>query len=633
MATPGSGDVGNGGPNGAGDKFTPAQKKKLKQKQRKEARRAERDAIEQARRGPSSLSKPSPAEIEGVEIEYVSAPLDFELPGAAPGIKAEAGSEDMPVDEPATAGLGSSSLKQEEADAGTAPSTAAEEDPAAELARIMQRFGRVEDMLGTSGAEADEAEERNGGAADGRGDGEAQEQDPGSSDEEGGEAQLSKKKLRAASRLKVAELKQACARPDVVEIWDVTAADPKLLVHLKGYRNTVPVPRHWSQKRAYLQGKRGIEKAPFQLPDFIEATGIGEMRQAYLEKAETQKLKSKARERMQPKMGKLDIDYQVLHDAFFKYQNKPRLSKLGELYYEGKEFEADIKHATPGVLSEDLQKALGIDPGMPPPWLIHMQRYGPPPSYPSLRIPGLNSPIPAGAQFGYHQGGWGKPPVDEEGRPVYGDVFGEQAAEEAEEEEVPSVVVHWGEMEEEEEEEETSSEEEEEEEGGSGGEVDDSASLADGLASVASGLASTLPSGIDTPSEIDLRKGKDTGPRQLYTVLEQTAATGGAGVIMGSDHTYVLPGAGEKKLSIAAQKRLEALRREVPSDLDVAIDPAELEGLSDAALRELYEGRVVEAREAAGREDFSDMVAAKAAAQKRKAADKAASKDTKKFKF
>lgn len=118
----------------------------------------------------------------------------------------------------------------------------------------------------------------------------------------------------------------------------------------------------------------------------------GEMRQAYLEKAETQKLKSKARERMQPKMGKLDIDYQVcwgkvvmwateipwlvagllispppfkegmplfpchsflqvLHDAFFKYQNKPRLSKLGELYYEGKEFEADIKHATPGMCS------------------------------------------------------------------------------------------------------------------------------------------------------------------------------------------------------------------------------------------------------------------------------------------
>jgi len=47
---------------------------------------------------------------------------------------------------------------------------------------------------------------------------------------------------------------------------DVTAADPKLLVSLKAYRNTVPVPQHWSQKRKYLQGKRGIEKPAFDLP-------------------------------------------------------------------------------------------------------------------------------------------------------------------------------------------------------------------------------------------------------------------------------------------------------------------------------------------------------------------------------
>jgi hypothetical protein len=53
----------------------------------------------------------------------------------------------------------------------------------------------------------------------------------------------------------------------------------------QAYRNSVPVPRHWSQKRKYLQGKRGLEKPPFRLPEFIEATGIGEMRQAYQEKA------------------------------------------------------------------------------------------------------------------------------------------------------------------------------------------------------------------------------------------------------------------------------------------------------------------------------------------------------------
>jgi splicing factor 3B subunit 2 len=94
----------------------------------------------------------------------------------------------------------------------------------------------------------------------------------------------------------------------------------------------------------------------------------------------------------------------VLHDAFFKYQTKPKLSGPGDMYYEGKEFEAAITHAQPGVLSPALQEALGVTEGSPPPWLVNMQRYGPPPSYPSLKIPGLNAPIPPGAQFGYHPG-------------------------------------------------------------------------------------------------------------------------------------------------------------------------------------------------------------------------------------
>jgi hypothetical protein len=67
---------------------------------------------------------------------------------------------------------------------------------------------------------------------------------------------------------------QTCPRPDVVEWHDVTSRDPKLLVYLKSLRNTVPVPRHWCFKRKYLAGKRGVERAPFQLPDFIRRTGI-----------------------------------------------------------------------------------------------------------------------------------------------------------------------------------------------------------------------------------------------------------------------------------------------------------------------------------------------------------------------
>ena len=36
----------------------------------------------------------------------------------------------------------------------------------------------------------------------------------------------------------------------------------------------------------------------------------------------------------------------------------------------------------------------------------------------------MNAPIPSGATFGYQPGGWGKPPVNEFGVPIYGDVFG-----------------------------------------------------------------------------------------------------------------------------------------------------------------------------------------------------------------
>ena len=65
---------------------------------------------------------------------------------------------------------------------------------------------------------------------------------------------------------------------------------------------------------------------------------------------ENKKLKQKQKDKMQPKMGKLDIDYQVLHDAFFKHQNKPSFSIMGDLYYEGKEFEARVRPQHPGSL-------------------------------------------------------------------------------------------------------------------------------------------------------------------------------------------------------------------------------------------------------------------------------------------
>ncbi len=83
---------------------------------------------------------------------------------------------------------------------------------------------------------------------------------------------------------------------------------------------------------------------------------------------------------------------------------------------------------------------------------------------------GLNAPIPDGCSFGYHAGGWGKPPVDESGKPLYGDVFGTSDPDygaQTEPEEIDMSL--WGELESEEEDEE---EEESSEEEGDGEEVE-----------------------------------------------------------------------------------------------------------------------------------------------------------------
>jgi splicing factor 3B subunit 2 len=237
---------------------------------------------------------------------------------------------------------------------------------------------------------------------------------------------LSKRKLRALIRPDVASLKRTVARPDLVEAHDITAADPEFLIQLKAIPGTVPVPRHWGRKRKYLQGKRGFEKPPFKLPDFIVKTGITQMRDATMQDEASMSIRQKNRARVAPKMKASDVDYRTLYDAFFKHQTKPtNLTKFGDVYYEGKELEIDTKKVAtlPGsTISEKLREALGMDdPLSPPPWLQNMQRYGPPPSYRHIPIPGLTAPLPRlGCQYGYHAGGWGKPPLDAYGRPLYG---------------------------------------------------------------------------------------------------------------------------------------------------------------------------------------------------------------------
>jgi len=241
-------------------------------------------------------------------------------------------------------------------------------------------------------------------------------------------SQANRKAFRQSTRITIPELKNNTIRPDVVEAHDTNAHDPILLIHLKSSRNTVSVPKHWNAIRKYLMGKVGNENSSFILPSFIADTGITKIREAVIDTETKKSASQKAKERTRPKIGQIDIDYQVLYDAFFKYQNyKSVLLEHGDIYYEGKDGDGGTtgrKGFRPGTLSDKLRSALGLPSNTnPPPWLNNMQRYGPPPGYPSLKIPGLNAPIPLGCHFGHHSGGWGKPPVDEYGVALYGNVF------------------------------------------------------------------------------------------------------------------------------------------------------------------------------------------------------------------
>ncbi|KIW80782.1 hypothetical protein Z517_07399 [Fonsecaea pedrosoi CBS 271.37] len=440
-------------------------------------------------------------------------------------------------------------------------------------------------------------------------------------DEENAAPKISKKKRKEMTKLSVAELKALVKRPEMVEWTDTSAPDPRLLVHIKSYRNVVPVPSHWSLKREYLSSKRGIEKPPFSLPKFIQETGIAEMRDAILEKQENATLKQKQRERVQGKTGKLDIDYQKLYDAFFRFQTKPELTRYGEVYYEGKEFETNLRHLRPGELSDELKEALNMPPGAPPPWLINMQRYGPPPSYPALKVPGVNAPPPPGASWGFAPGQWGKPPVDEAtNRPLYGgDIFGVLQQTQNAQQGEPVEKELWGELqeqEESEEEEEDEDEEEEEEEGVAG--LDASTGM-----ETPSGMTSAVPTeigGTETVSEFDLRKRRGTEteesshPRSAYQVIpeRQTRVEG----FFGGDRVYDLKAAQQHSASgVPVLGQDDASRkRKRPGDVDVSMDPDALaahDGMDKEDLRRAYEqGRKADQNPNWDfQEDLSEMIA------------------------
>jgi splicing factor 3B subunit 2 len=242
-----------------------------------------------------------------------------------------------------------------------------------------------------------------------------------------------------------------------------------------------------------------------------------------------------------------------------------------------------------------------------------MQRYGPPPSYPNLKIPGLNCPIPEGCAFGYHAGGWGKPPVDEYGKPLYGDVFGIEVPNITEAEDESRIERrHWGEIGSDEEESEEESDIEEEEDGGpqvmpppESGFV--TPAPTEGFATP-SGIT-TVP-GVETP-HIELRKkkaaddslaGTDT-PQPLYTVIPEKKNERISKDMMASTHVYDLS------------------KKQAPVDgVEVSLNPEDLDLADERGLQKKYEEQLRKQtkNKLENEEDFSEMVAEHSAKLNRK---------------
>lgn len=219
---------------------------------------------------------------------------------------------------------------------------------------------------------------------------------------------------------------------DVVEAADGNAADPLFTVTMKVlHRRGVPVPSHWDRLRPFLSHQADREAAAV-VPLRVQRLGVSQLRAS--------------REKYNPHNGGAGAGGVVDHVAFmscfltgtplqrygFGVGGPPYLcSTVGDVFWEGKwypppslagvggggtsstsgEDGGGNGQMTPGALSTSLREALGMSAASPPPWLYAMQDLRRlPPAYPEMWIPGLNAPIPVGAQWGKGVGQWGQPP-------------------------------------------------------------------------------------------------------------------------------------------------------------------------------------------------------------------------------
>lgn len=258
----------------------------------------------------------------------------------------------------------------------------------------------------------------------------------------------------------------------------------------------------------------------------------------------------------------------------------------------------------------------------PPPWLINMQRVGPPPSYPTLKIQGLNAPLPVGAEYGNHPGGWGQCPLDINGNPKYPTSV--KTTTESEANEPEPIFEHWGSLASFMNPKYSSSSSSEEE---PNMEVEPSI-IPNQLSRIepqkppkTSNLIleeirsepAFLESGV-TPTSMDslLRKRKKLKHGQLgqlYRVLEQEPSTVTESDLFGSAYTYKMP-----MSSVLEPGVVDLMKSQHTAPVELTIDPSELAELGEHQLMEKFEKIIEKDKEG----KHSEVVESKRQAKKRK---------------
>jgi splicing factor 3B subunit 2 len=184
------------------------------------------------------------------------------------------------------------------------------------------------------------------------------------------------------------EYKKIVPYPNLLEIEDIKSPNVVLLNKMKGLDGTVKVLDRWKFKNLFPKNYKkkdldlGIPHDLIPNPENLENN------------------------RVFPKLGLTSVNPENL-SKLFKPLDRP-LTKFGEIFDFTWNFER--KQCVPGLISLNLRKALGIKDKGPPPWLFKMQELGPPPGWPGVLFPGVNTDIPLGCVYGYEPSGWGKLP-------------------------------------------------------------------------------------------------------------------------------------------------------------------------------------------------------------------------------